>query len=109
MKRWLPLLLIGLAAAALPGVAAEDRPPYRNQGGTLNLAPRPGVYIVVAIDGYDRIVRLRARHGGTADVHVPEGVYDLARLQPGDRIRVDFAVPSEGDSQLAAATIWPAR
>jgi hypothetical protein len=42
-------------------------------------------------------------------VHVPEGVYDLARLQPGDRIRVDFAVPSEGDSQLAAATIWPAR
>jgi hypothetical protein len=108
MKRWLPLLLAGLAVAGLPTAAAQEDGVRRNRGGTINLAPLPAVYIVLAVDDYHRIVRLRARSGATADVHVPEGVYDLERLAPGDRVRVDFRVPNEGDPQLAAATIWPA-
>jgi hypothetical protein len=34
-------------------------------------------------------------------------VYDLSKLKPGDKIRVDFVVPDESNSELRAASIWP--
>jgi hypothetical protein len=109
MKRWPILLIIGLAAAAVPLTAAQEPGVRRNQGGTINLAPPPAVYTVVAVDGYNRTLRLRSRNGGQADVHVDDAVYDVATLKPGDRVRVDFLVPNDGDRRLAAANVWPVR
>lgn len=107
MKRWLLLFLFLLAAAA---PAAADEPGVRrNQSGSINLAPRPATYAVLAVDPYNRVLRLRARNGATADVHVDDDVYDLSRLKAGDRVRVDFLVPNEGERRLTAASVWPVR
>jgi hypothetical protein len=108
MPRLLAMLFAAVASLPTIGVAM-DRPVRRNQSGTINYAPRPGVFSVVAVDPYERIVRLRARNGAAADVYVRDGVYDLAKLKPGDRIQVDFLVPDDVDKRLAAATIWPLR
>src|SRR5580765_650158 len=39
--------------------------------------------------------------------YVGESVYDLSKLKAGDKIRVDFVVPDESNSELRAASIWP--
>jgi hypothetical protein len=108
MSRLLAMLFA--AFASLPTIGASmDRPVRRNQSGTINYAPRPGVFTVVSVDAYNRTVRLRARNGAAADVYVGDRVYDLAKLKPGDRLQVDFLVPDDVDKRLAAATIWPLR
>lgn len=103
------LLVCALAVVALPAAAHDDPWVQRNRSGTINYAPRPGVFVVDEVDHYHRTVRLRARNGATADVHVDDDVYDLSKLKPGDRIQVDFLVPDEVDERPAAATIWPLR
>ncbi len=105
------LLLLCAAAmfVASSGTAAQQDIVRRNQSGSINYAPRPAVYEVVAVDTYERVLQLRERSGAIVDVRVPEDVFDLSTLKPGDRLRVDFLVPNEGDPQRAAATVWPVR
>ena len=99
------LVLVTAQASA----ADDSTTVHRNRAGTINHAPRPGVYTVVGVDAYDRVVRLRDRNGGVAEVYVGDGVYDLSKLRVGGRVRVDFVVPDDNDERLAAATIWPLR
>jgi hypothetical protein len=80
----------------------------RNEGGTINYAPGPAIYEVLAVDADAKTVRLRAASGRTGVVQVGDAVYDLSRLKAGDRIKVDFVVPDEKNPQLRAASVWPA-
>ena len=74
-----------------------------------NYAPMAiGTLEVLAVRPADRVIRLRDKEGKAADVHVQEHVYDLSKLKPGDKVKVDFYQPVEGDTQLRAAGIWPA-
>lgn len=104
-----------LLAAALPPALAQIGGGVgggiggrRNEGGTINYAPGPAVYDVLAVDADAKTVRLRAASGRTGVVQVGDSVYDLSKLKAGDRIKVDFVVPDEKNPQLRAASIWPA-
>ena len=88
--------------------AAPDGEAQRMQGGGINYAPRPAVYSVLSVDTDARTVQLRAADGRTGVVHVAEDVYDLSKVKPGDKIRVDFVVPDSKSSNLRAASVWPA-
>ena len=77
------------------------------QGGGINYAPQPAVYSVILVDPRARTVRLRAADGRTGVVYVAEPVYDLSKLKPGDKIRVDLIAPDAANSKLSAASIWP--
>jgi hypothetical protein len=105
---------IGLLAAMLlqPVLAQQagggsDGGAQRMQGGGINYAPQPAVYSVISIDADDRTVLLRAADGRTGVVYVADAVYDLSKLKPGGKIRVDFVVPDATNSKLSAASIWP--
>jgi hypothetical protein len=103
------ILVLGLLAASLPPAQAQVVAQARGgQGGTINHAPRPGVYAVVLIDAGGRKVRLRsATDGKTADVQVGEDVYDLSKLKIGDKIRVEFLAADTPNQKPVAASIWP--
>ena len=92
-----------LAAMLLQPLAAQ-----RMVGGGLNYAPRPAVYAVISVDADARTVQLRAADGRTGAVYVGDDVYDLSKLKPGDKIRVDFVVPDATNKKLSAASVWPA-
>jgi hypothetical protein len=66
-----------------------------------------GVFEVVTVQTSDRVVRLRASDGKTADVGVAEHVFDLSKLKAGDKVKVDFFQPDEANPKLNAAGIWP--
>ena len=85
-----------------------DRPGFRNQGG-VNQGQPPAVYVVVSVDSYAQTVRLRASDGSTADVYVPDGVYDLSKLSDGDKIQVNFLEADGMNNKLSAANIWPVK
>lgn len=70
-------------------------------------APAAGVFEVISVQPSNRVVRLRASDGKTADVAVAEHVYDLSKLKAGDRVKVDFFQPDDGSPKLSAAGIWP--
>lgn len=73
-----------------------------------NTAPLSvGVYEVVSVQASSRMVLLRAGDGKTADVSVAEHVYDLSKLKPGDKVKVDFFQPDEANPKVSAAGIWP--
>lgn len=101
----------GLLAAMLlqPVLAQQAGDAQRMQGGGINYAPRPAVYAVISVDSDARSVQLRAADGRTGTVFVAEHVYDLSKLNPGDKIRVDFMAPDTKNSKLKAASIWPAQ
>ena len=67
------------------------------------------VFEVLSVRSSDRVIRLRGPDGKTADVHVQEHVYDVSKLKAGDKVKVDFFQPDEGDARLRAAGIWPAQ
>lgn len=67
-----------------------------------------GTLEVLSVRPADRVIRLRDKEGKSADVHVQQHVYDLSKLKPGDKVKVDFFQPAEGDTQLRAAGVWPA-
>ncbi len=95
---------VGLLAALLsaPSVA------QRMVGGGLNYAPKPAVYVVVAVDAEARTLHLRrVADGRTGRVAVAAEVYDVSTLKPGDKIRVDFVVPDAANKSLRAASVWP--
>ena len=52
---------------------------------------------------------MRAADGRTSDVYVAEGIYELAKLKAGDKIRVDFALPDEQSRKPSAASVWPVK
>jgi hypothetical protein len=96
-------LLAGPAACAF--AQNENRP--RNQGGG---GGQPmGVYNVVGVDTYARTVDLQAADGSVSTVKVPEGVYELHRLKPGDRVQVNFYTPDAMNPGLRAAAIYPVK
>jgi hypothetical protein len=103
------LLALALAAVcALPALAQREGVGGRRmQGGGINYAPPPGIFVVVSTDSYAQTVRLRASDGQTADVYVNSDVYDLSKLKAGDRIQVNFFEPDGMNNKLAAANIWP--
>lgn len=102
-------LVLSALVAVLPPATTDNAAARRNQSGSLNYAPRPGMFLVVTVDSMQNIVRLRARNGAEADVHVDPRAFDLDRLRPGDVVQVDFLVPNDGDPPLSAATICPVR
>jgi len=101
-------LLLGNSADAQRVGGVGDRPGFRNQGG-VNQGQPPAEYVVVSVDSYAQSVRLRAADGTTADVYVPDGVYDLSKLKNGDKVQVNFLEPNEQGSKLSAGNIWPVR
>ena len=86
-----------LAATLLQAVLAQG----------VNNAPPPAIYSVISIDPDNRMVRLRAMDGRTANVHVPGDVYDLSKLKPGAKIKVDFVAAGGKSKKLSAAAVWP--
>jgi hypothetical protein len=66
------------------------------------------VFQVVAIDTDARTLRLRASHGSETTAKVPDGVYELGKLNVGDRIQVSFYVPDAMNPGARVAGIWPA-
>ncbi len=104
MRTFIKRICFGLLAAILlqPVLAQQG-----GNGGGINYAPRPAIYSVLSIDSSGHKVQLRAADGRTGVVYVGEETYDLSKLKPGDKIRVDFVVPEDQNSQLTAASIWP--
>lgn len=98
------LLLAGLAAAVPSLAQNENRPRNRGGGG----GQPAGVFRVVSVDRDARTLRLQAADGSVSTVKVPDGVYELGKLNPGDRIQVNFYVPDDMNPGLRAAGIWPA-
>lgn len=110
-----------LVAVAVPG-SAEAQRAGGNRGDRGDRVLRPGtipadetyapmaigVLEVLSVRPADRVIRLRDKEGKTADVQIQEHVYDLSKLKAGDKVRVDFFQPVEGDTQLRAAGVWPA-
>ena len=109
----LALAAPGSADTPRGGANRGDRGDRVPRVGTIpaveNYAPMAtGLLEVVSLRAADRVVRVRDKQGKTADVHVQEHVYDLSKLKAGDKIKVDFFQPAEGDTQLRAAGVWPA-
>lgn len=105
--------LLGTAEAQRPGGSRGDRGDRALPPGSIpaveSYAPMTtGLFEVLAVRPSDRVIRLRAKDGKTADVHVQEHVYDLSTLKVGDKVKVDFFQPDEGDTRLRAAGVWPA-
>jgi hypothetical protein len=95
-----------LATTLLPPVLAQPAGGgggggQRMQGGGINYAPQPAVYVVGLVDAKNRTVGIRAADGRTGTVHVAESVYDLSKLKSGDKIRVDFIQPDVQRLQFA--------
>ena len=104
---------LGSAQAQSVGGIRGDRVDRVLRPGTIPAEERQapmavGVHEVVSVRAADRVVRLRDKEGKVADVHVQEHVYDLSKLKPGDKVKVDFFQPNQGDPRVRAAGIWPA-
>jgi hypothetical protein len=104
----LTLLFGAMAEAQIGTGGVGPRPGIRNKGG-VGGGDEPAVFQVVSVDTSGRVLLLRAADGSTANVKVPEGVYDLSKLNTGDRIQVNFYVPDSMNPGLRAAGIWPAQ
>jgi hypothetical protein len=96
-----------MQAAAAQQVQGGGERLRRDNPSAVNPAPPPANFTVVSVDTYGRNVTLQAADGSRRTVLVPEGVYPLSRLNPGDQVRVDFVVPDAMNPQPAAAAIWP--
>jgi hypothetical protein len=88
----------------LPGRPGRSLRPGGFYGG-MNYGPAPGVFIVNAVNTRDSLLRLRDEDGRTADVYVSPRLLDLAMLQAGDEVAVEFFVPDDKDDRLEAASI----
>ena len=114
MNALMKVLAVAIAGACAVAPAAAQRADgdpggRRMQGGGINYAPQPGVFVVVSTDSYAQTVRLRGADGKTADVYVNSNIYDLSKLNPGDRVQVNFLEPDGLSNKLAAANIWPVK
>lgn len=111
---------LGGAAAAVATGAWAQRPaqpiarprpirplvPGRFTTGGVASGPLPGLYVVVEVDAKGETLHLRDESGRTGAVRVREDLFDIATLQPGDQVEVDFLVPDPGTTQLEAGGLW---
>jgi hypothetical protein len=118
--------LVSTTLAAVAGIAPAARaqrpahpiarPPGQRLGGALvagrfdagggGTGASPGVYVVVSVDAQAETLQLRDDGGRTGVVHVNGDSFDLASLQPGDEVEVDFLVPEPGRPRLEAGGLW---
>jgi hypothetical protein len=109
------LAIVTSAVAQRPD--GGDRPPIRDRVRPPDAIPAvesyapltTSVFEVLSVRASDRVIRLRGKDGRTADVHVQEHVFDVSKLKPGDKVKVDFFQPDEADQRLRAAGVWPAQ
>ena len=113
------LCCVLLATAALGSAEAQSVGGIRADRGDRVLRPGTipadelyapmavGTLEVLSVRPADRVIRLRDKDGKAADVHVQEHVYDLSKLKPGDKVKVDFFQPTQGDPRVRAAGVWP--
>jgi len=104
---------VGSADAQSVGGMRGDRVDRVPRPGTIPAEERAapmaiGVHEVLSVRAADGVMRLRDKQGKEADVHVQQHVYDLSKLKPGDKVKVDFFQPTRGDPRVRAAGIWPA-
>ena len=116
---------LGVMALAAPAISSAQRPtppiqrprpPGRPdlprlpgrlpQTSVAGAAPGAGVFQVSGVRARDNVVRLRDADGRSADVYVDSDVFDLSTLEEGDEVAVDFFVPEDGNTRLAAASMW---
>ena len=111
MKTLITLVSVALLALTLASTAiAQKREGLpRNQTGGVATTPANGIFKIVSVDSYARIVQMQGPDGATADVYVGDGIYDLSKLSAGDRVRVNFLVPDGLGKKLSAASIWPVK
>lgn len=103
-RRQFTVCLLGAAAIAAPAMAqVGERRRNQGSGGGQPLDS----FKVVSVDADARTIQLQAGDGSTSKVKVPDGVYDLDKLKPGDRIQVNFYVPDSMNPGLRAAAIYP--
>src|SRR4029434_2238697 len=106
-------LVIGIliAVSLTPAVNAQraEGEGRRMQGGGINYAPQRAVYTVISTDSYAQTVQMRGKDGNVLSVYVNEDVYNISKLNPGDKIQVNFLEPDGMNNKLAAANIWPVR
>jgi hypothetical protein len=104
-------IVLALSTQVLAQARDGDGVRNRNQGGGVNLAPADPILQVVSVDSYSRIVQMRGADGKIVNIYVGEGIYPLSKLNPGDKVQVNFLVPDGlGDpNQLKAANIWPVK
>jgi len=107
------LLLAGIVATAeaqrVGGNRGDRVRPLESIPAVESFAPMTAsVFEVLSVRASDRVVRLRGKDGKTADVLVEGHVYDLSKLKAGDKVKVDFFQPDEGDTRLRAAGVWSA-
>ncbi len=88
----------------LPGRPGRPLQPGRFSGG-MNYGPAPGVFTVSAVNARDSLLQLRDQDDRTAEVYVSPRLFDVATLQAGDEVTVDFFVPDDNDDRLEAASI----
>jgi hypothetical protein len=93
-------------AAFAQGSGGADPTVRRNESGSINWAPLPATYTVVAVNSHRRTVTVRDRDGAVAEVRVEPHIFDLDRIAPGDPITIDFYEPDGRHDGLAAGAIW---
>jgi len=86
------------------GVFGPGRFPAASDG--VNRTLPPGLFVVRGVNARENSVLLSDADGRTARVLVDAAVFDLAELQSGDEVLVDFIVPTSADAPLRAAAIW---
>ena len=99
------LIAMTVSAPSL-GQKREGLPRNQNSGVANPIAP--GVFEVVSVDTYGRIVQMRGPVG-TVGVYVGEGIYDISKLKAGDRLQVNFLEPDGLSNKISAANIWPVK
>ena len=72
----------------------------------VNRTPPPAIFVVRSVNARENLVQLSDADGRTARVLVDAAVFDLAELQSGDEVLVDFVVPTSANAPLRAAGIW---
>jgi hypothetical protein len=104
-RRHFAAVLLFAGAAATGVLAQVDERRFSKGGGG---GPPVGVFQVLAIDTDGRTLQLKsAADGSVSSVKVPDGVYDLSKLNIGDRIQVNLSVPDAMNPGVRASAIWP--
>jgi hypothetical protein len=103
---------LGSAQAQSVGGIRSERGDRMLRPGTIPAEERQapmaiGVHEIVSVRAADGVMRLRDKEGKEADVHVQPHIYDLSKLKPGDKVKVDFFQPTQGDPRVRAAGVWP--
>jgi hypothetical protein len=103
-RRQFAVALLFAGITATDALAQLDERRYSKGGGG---GSPVAVFQIMAIDTDTRTLKLKAADGSVSSVKVPDGVYDLSKLNVGDRIQVNFYVPDAMNPGVRASAIWP--